>query len=100
MCFLQLQQLISELESQVERDLEDHPLPPLYHEQEHFPLGQVAPSPVQPGLECFQGWGCHNFSGEPVPGPHHPLKVALLSYIQSNPALWQCEAIPLVRLPV
>ncbi|NXL43142.1 ROS1 kinase, partial [Podilymbus podiceps] len=28
---------------------------------------QVAQSPVQPGLECFQGWGLHHLSGQPVP---------------------------------
>jgi len=26
-------------------------------EQGHLQLGQVAQSPVQPDLECFQGWG-------------------------------------------
>ncbi|KAK4818440.1 hypothetical protein QYF61_013127 [Mycteria americana] len=38
----------------------------------HLPLDQVAQSPIQPGLEHFQGWGIHSFSGQPVPVPHHP----------------------------
>uniref|UniRef100_A0A8C3UY85 Beta-1,4-N-acetylgalactosaminyltransferase n=1 Tax=Catharus ustulatus TaxID=91951 RepID=A0A8C3UY85_CATUS len=25
----------------------------------------------QPGLELFQGWDSHRFSGQPMPGPHH-----------------------------
>ena len=36
--------------------------PPCYR-QEYLPLGQVAESPIQPGLECFQGGGIHNPSG-------------------------------------
>jgi len=45
---------------------------PLCHEQGHLPLDQVAQSSIQPGLEHLQGGGSHNFSGQPVPGPHHP----------------------------
>uniref|UniRef100_A0A8B9F833 polypeptide N-acetylgalactosaminyltransferase n=1 Tax=Amazona collaria TaxID=241587 RepID=A0A8B9F833_9PSIT len=56
----------------VGRDLKAHPIPASCHRQGHLPLDQVAPSPVQPGLEHCQGWGSHNFSGHPVPGPHHP----------------------------
>ena len=40
--------------------------------QEHLKPDRVAQSPVQPGLECFQGWGLHSFSGQSVPGFHHP----------------------------
>ena len=43
---------------------------PLCHGQGHLPLDQVAQSPVQPGLEHFQGGGSHNFSGQPL--SHHP----------------------------
>jgi len=32
---------------------------------------RVAQSPDQPGLECFQGGGIHNFLWQPVPVPHH-----------------------------
>ncbi|EOB08416.1 hypothetical protein Anapl_06434, partial [Anas platyrhynchos] len=59
--------------AQVGRNLKDHPFPPPCHGQEHLPPDQVAQSPIQPGLEHLQGWGIHNFSGQPVPGPHHPL---------------------------
>ncbi|PKU41813.1 hypothetical protein llap_7886 [Limosa lapponica baueri] len=34
-------------------------------EQGHLPLDQVAQSPIQSGLEQLQGWGIHNFSGQP-----------------------------------
>jgi len=45
----------------VGRDLKDHLVPtPL-------PLDQVAHSPIQPGLEHFQGGGSHSFSGQPGP---------------------------------
>lgn len=36
--------------------------PALYHEQEHLPQNQVDPSPIQPDLEHFQGWGIDNIS--------------------------------------
>lgn len=36
-------------------------------------LNRAAQSPVYPGIECFQGWGNCNFSGQPVPAPHHHL---------------------------
>ena len=38
----------------------------------HFPLDQVAQSPIQPGLECFQGGGIHSLSGQHVPVSCHP----------------------------
>jgi len=31
-----------------------------------------AQSPVQPDLECLQGWGIPHISGQPVPVPPHP----------------------------
>ena len=45
--------------------------PPCFR-QGHLLLDQVAHSSIQPGLECFQGWGIHSFSGQPVPVSHHP----------------------------
>ncbi|KAK4822675.1 hypothetical protein QYF61_019042 [Mycteria americana] len=48
------------------------------HGQGHLPLDQVAQSPIQPGLEHFQGWDIHSFSGQPVP---------------SNSTLFQFKAI-------
>ena len=41
------------------------------HEQGHIPLDQVAQSPVQPDLECFQGWGSYHLSGQLVPVFHY-----------------------------
>jgi len=29
------------------------------------PPAQTAQGPVQPGLECLQGWGIHSCSGQP-----------------------------------
>jgi len=34
--------------------------------QGHQPPDQAAQSHIQPGLECLQGWGIHNLSGQPV----------------------------------
>ena len=42
---------------------------PVY-EQGHLQLDQVAQSPIQPDLECLQGWGMNHLSGHPVPVPH------------------------------
>jgi len=41
-------------------------------EQGHLLLDQAGQSPVQPGLECFQGWGINHLSGQSVPVFHHP----------------------------
>jgi len=38
-------------------------------EQGHLQPDQVAQSPVQPDLECFQGWGIDHLSEQPVPAP-------------------------------
>jgi len=65
----------------VGRDLEDRLVQPSWHGQGHLPLGQVAQSPVQPGLGHFQGGGIHSFSGQPVPVPHHPHRKEFLPYI-------------------
>uniref|UniRef100_A0A803YHE8 Ketimine reductase mu-crystallin n=1 Tax=Meleagris gallopavo TaxID=9103 RepID=A0A803YHE8_MELGA len=34
------------------------------------PIAQVAHSPIQPGLECFQAGGIHSLTGQPVPVSH------------------------------
>ncbi|KFO59395.1 V-type proton ATPase 116 kDa subunit a isoform 2, partial [Corvus brachyrhynchos] len=52
---------------------------------------QVAPSPVQPGLGHFQGWGSHSFSGQPVPGPPHPHREEFLLYVFMNQAIHTIE---------
>ncbi|KAK4827484.1 hypothetical protein QYF61_018784 [Mycteria americana] len=46
------------------------------HGQGRLPLDQVAQSPIQPGLEHFQGWGIHSFPGQPVPAPFRYWKAA------------------------
>ena len=40
---------------------------PLCYLQGCQPPDQAAQSHIQPGLECLQGWGIHNFSGQSVP---------------------------------
>jgi len=49
--------------------------PPCYV-QGRQPPDQAAQSHIQPGLECFQGWGIHSLLGQPVPVCHHPLKAS------------------------
>jgi len=39
-----------------------HLVQPPCNEQGHLQPDQVAQSPVQPGLECFQGWGIDHLS--------------------------------------
>ena len=51
------------------------------HQQGHLQLDQVAQSPVQPGLECSQGWCINHLSGQPGPVSHHPLFKEFLPYI-------------------
>jgi len=41
------------------------------NEQEHLQLDQVAQSPVQPGLECSQGWGIMDGITSTVPCWYH-----------------------------
>ena len=67
---------------------------PPYYVQGHQSLDQTAQSHIQPGLECFEGWGIHNFLGQPVPACHHPLGEKLLPNIQPKPPLSQFETIP------
>ena len=45
----------------------DHLIPTPCYMQGHLPLDQVAHSPIQPGPECFQGWGIYNLTRQPVP---------------------------------
>jgi len=58
------------------------------HGQGHLQPDQVAQSPVQAGLEHFQGWGINQLSGQPGPGLHHPHGEEFLPYIQSKSALF------------
>jgi len=56
-------------------------------EQGHLQLDQVAQSPVQPGLERFQGWGIDRLSGQPGPRFHHAHCKKFLPSIQSKSIL-------------
>jgi len=58
-----------------------HLVQPPCSKQGHLQLDQVAQSAVQPGLECFQEWGLHYLSGQPVPVFHHPYGKKFLPYI-------------------
>jgi len=64
-----------------------HLAQPPCSEQGHLQLHQAAQSPVQPGLECFQGGGIYTLSGEPTPVFHHPHHRKFLPYIQSKSIL-------------
>ena len=46
-----------------EGTFKDHLVQPPCSEQGHFQWDQVAQSPVQPGLECFHGWGIDHLTG-------------------------------------
>jgi len=56
----------------VGRDISRPSSPTPCHGQGHLHPDQGAQSPVQPGLEWFQGWGISPLSGQPGPGSHHP----------------------------
>ena len=58
-----------------------HLVQPPCHEQGHLQRDQVAQRPVQPDLECFQGWGIYNLSGQPVLVFHHLHCKKFLLYI-------------------
>jgi len=72
-----------------------HLVQPPSNEQGHLQLDQVAQSPIQPGLECFQGWGIDHLSGQPGPGFHHPYAKKFLPYIQFKSALFKFKTITL-----
>ncbi|KAK4823976.1 hypothetical protein QYF61_008595 [Mycteria americana] len=64
----------------LEGTFKGHLVQPRCNEQGHLQLDQVAQSPVQPGLECFQGWSIYHLSGQPVPVFHHPQCKEFLPY--------------------
>ncbi|KAK4814330.1 hypothetical protein QYF61_014844 [Mycteria americana] len=68
-------------------------------EQGHLQLDQVAQSPIQPDLECFQGWGLRYLSGQPVPVPHHPHLLEGCNKVSPEPSLLQAEQ-PQLSQPV
>ena len=47
-----------------ERDLKDHLIQTPFCGQGCHLLNQTAQGGIQLGLECLQGWGTHNFSGQ------------------------------------
>ena len=73
---------------------DDHLVPTPCYVQGHQPADQASQSHIQPGLECFQGWGIHNLLGQPVPVRHHPLCEKLPPHIQPKPPLSQFKTIP------
>jgi len=64
-----------------EETFKDDLVQPPCHGQGHLSLDQIAQSPIQTGLEHFQGGDIHRFSGQPVPVPHHPHSKEFLPYI-------------------
>ena len=56
----------------LEGTFKDHLVQLPCNEQGHLQLDRVAQTPVQPDLECFQGWGIYRLSGQPVPVFHTP----------------------------
>ncbi|KAK4818441.1 hypothetical protein QYF61_013128 [Mycteria americana] len=65
------------------------------NEQGHLQLDQVAQSPIQPDLECFQGWGIYHLSGKSVPVfQHSHCKKILMSSL--NLPSFNFKPLPLV----
>ena len=61
--------------------LKGHLVQPPCNEQGHLPLDHFAYYPVQPHLQCYQGWAICPLSGKPVPACHHSQCKNFLSYI-------------------
>ncbi|KAK4816838.1 hypothetical protein QYF61_023902 [Mycteria americana] len=68
------------------------------NEQGHLQLDQAAQSPIQPDLECLQGWGIYHLSGQPVPvfHHHHCKNVFLISSL--NLTSFSLKPLPFVLL--
>ena len=66
---------------------------PLLYRQGPLPLDQVAHSPIQPGLECFQGEGIDNLCGQPVPLSDHSHGKECLPNIYSKSTLFQFKTL-------
>ncbi|KAK4806889.1 hypothetical protein QYF61_012610 [Mycteria americana] len=71
--------------------IKGHLVQPPSNEQGHLQLKQPDLSPVQPDLECFQGWGIHHLSGQPVPVSHHPHLLKGCNKVSPEPSLLQAE---------
>jgi len=73
-----------------------HLVQPPCSEQGHLQLDQVAQTPVQPDLECFQGCGIYQLSGQIFPVFHHPYHCKkFLPHKQSKSALFYFRSIAL-----
>jgi len=57
--------------AQVEKDLKDHLVSTPCHREGCQTLDLAAQSHIHPCLECLQGWGILNLSGQPVTVRHH-----------------------------
>jgi len=69
----------------------------MLHGQGHLPLDQAAQSPIQPGLEHFQGGGIHSFSGQPVPVPQNPHRKNFFLISSLNLVSFHLKLLPLVQ---
>lgn len=69
----------------VGRDLKGHLSQSFCHGEGHFPLDQVAHSPIQPVPKQFQAWAIPRFSGQPVPVTYHPHSKAFIPNILISP---------------
>ena len=70
---------------------------PSCYVQGRQPPDQAAPSHIQPGLECLQGWGIHNLLGQRVLVHHYPLSKCLMSkytFCQSDNEIILFQKIP------
>lgn len=60
--------------TEVGRGIKDHLVPARCHTQaigrDTSCYTRFPQCPIQPGLECLQGWGIHTFTGQPAPVPH------------------------------
>ena len=72
----------------VGRELSRPSSPNPCHEQGRLQPIQVAQSPIQSGLEWFQGWGISHLSGQPVPGYHDHHCKKFVPHIQSKSPLF------------
>ncbi|KAK4805635.1 hypothetical protein QYF61_009861 [Mycteria americana] len=66
--------------------------------QGHLQLEQVAQSPIQPDLKCFQGWGTYHLSGQPVRVFHHPHCKHFFLISSLNLPSFSLKPLPLVLL--
>jgi len=52
----------------VEKEHSDHLISTPCYVQGRQPAAQAAQRPIQPGLECLQGWGIHSLLGQRTSG--------------------------------